>query len=131
MSFNYAASAATALRLIKQFGQVLPITRITNTVDDATGDVVATTTEGTLDAVVLPAKSTALNAVDGRLDDALCEALTKGKLRFILAAASSATFRPSPNDIITFEEGSFNVLGCTPLNPAGTPIVYKIGAQLA
>lgn len=129
MNFDFAASATTALSLITKFGQSLTITRISNVRDIVAGSVVATETPGTLTAVVLPAKSTAVQIATGNLDDAVIEALRKGKIRFVLAAAKNATFQPDAEDILTFEGASWRVLGCTPLNPAGTPIVFKIGVM--
>lgn len=125
----YTQSAATALSLIKRFGQVLPIKRVTNTPDPVTGDATAVNVTGNLTAVVLPAKASSLNAVAGELDNAIVEALTKGKVRFILAAAANATFAPDADDVLTFEGASWRVLGSTPLSPAGIPLVYKIGAM--
>ncbi len=123
----YVQSAATALALIAKFGGSLPITRVANTLTAITGEVTQTTTAGTLTAVVLPAKATANQAVLGSLDNAVVEALTKGRVRFVLAAASNATFAPDADDLVTFESASWRVLGCTPLSPRGTPVIYKLG----
>ena len=124
----YIQSAATALSLIKRFGGTIPIKRVTNTPDPVTGDVVATDTNGTLTALVLPAKTSNLNAVSGQLDNAVSEALTKGKVRFVLAAAANATFPPDADDVLTIDGAEWRVLGSTPLKPAATALIYKIGA---
>lgn len=124
----YEQSAATALSLITRFGQSLAIRRVSNVPNIATGEATPTNTDGTITAVVLPAKTTGLNALAGDLDNqALVEAVIKGKGRFLLVAASGAPFAPDADDRVTFESASWRVLGSTPLNPAGTPIVYKVG----
>lgn len=129
--FNYAQSAETALRLITRFGASLNIKRLTNTNDapETLAPSTQTTTSGTIKAVVLPGKSTTLGILNGEADNKLKDAAVKGKLRFILGAAKNATFAPDADDEIEVPgEGWFQIIGCTPLNPAGTPIVYKIGA---
>lgn len=129
--FNYAQSAATALRLITKFGTSLPIKRLTSTNDapETLEPSEQTETEGTILAVVLPSKASSMTIPNGEADNKFREAAIKGKLRFILAAAKGATFVPDVDDEITVtNEGIFQIIGCTPLNPAGTPIVYKIGA---
>lgn len=128
--FNYAQSADTALRLITKFGTTLNMKRFTavNNAPETLEPSTLTETAGTIKGVVLPGKSTTLGILNGEADNKLKEAFIKGKLRFILAAAKGATFAPDADDEITLPEGVFQIIGCTPLNPAGTPIVYKIGA---
>jgi hypothetical protein len=116
------------LELLQEFGAPLPIKRVTNTPNPVTGEVVATEAAGNLTAVILPAKVSNLNAVAGQLDNHVSEALTKGKVRFILAAAKGAPFAPDSDDVLTFENASWRVLGSTPLAPAGTAVLFKIGA---
>lgn len=124
MSFNYAKSATTALNLIKKFGQKVPISRFNKTADP----VLMTETEtliasGNLDAVVLPASKGTIEAFDNRI----LEALTTGKLRFMIAAAKGAPLAPQPNDVIQLEGYYWALLGSTPLAPAGVPVIYKFG----
>jgi len=125
----YVEAAADALELLKEFGTSIPITRVSNVVNPVTGELVPTNTAGNLTAVVLPAKSTGNQAVGGAMDNAISEALTKGKVRFIIAAAANAPFAPDADDVLTFEGASWRVLGCTPLAPAGTPVIFKLGAM--
>lgn len=127
MAFDYNAAASDALALIKEFGAPLPIKRVTNTPDPVQGSVVATETAGNLSAVVLPAKATADNAVMGTADNRIAEALTKGKIRFVIAAAKGAPFAPDSNDLVTFENETWSVVASVPLAPAGVPVIYKFG----
>ena len=127
----YTQSAASAFALIKAKGRSLPIRRVTNTPDPVTGDVSKTETAGNLVAVILPAKSTGNQAVSGGLDNSISEALTKAKSRFVLAAAQGVAFEPDADDILTFEGADWRVIGCTPLSPAGTAVIFKIGAVRA
>lgn len=122
MSF-YSDLAADALSLISEYGQALPIQRVTGTLDAVAGTVTeGTPTTGTLRAVVVPGKK---NQIDG-LDNNLREALQAGKVRFLVAAASGAPFEPVATDKITFESETWVVAGCTPLNPAGTALLYYL-----
>lgn len=127
MAFDYAGSAETALRLIKNFGQKVELTRITRVTDIVEGAAVETSREvGLLDAVTVPASKGTVAAFDERtLDD-----MRKGKLRFFIAAASTAPFSPLPNDYIEFEDRIWIINGSTPLNPNGTPVIYKFGVRL-
>ena len=126
MSLDYAALASTALASIKEAGFKLPIKRVSGTFDPVEGEVTASSLlSGELDAVTLPASAGTVQAFDNRpLDD-----LIRGKLRFFIAAASSAPFVPQANDIITFEGETWTIMGCTPLAPAGTPLIYRFGAR--
>lgn len=128
--FNYAQSAATALRLIQNFGGSLPIKRTVATPNAVEGSVEEETTEGVLNAVVLPANSTKKQAVIGTMDDAtLNAAMVKGHVRFVLAAAKGATIVPQPDDTVTFESTAWTVLGVTPLCPVpgGIVLIYSFG----
>lgn len=128
--FDYSASAATALSLLQNFGKALPIKRVTNTANGVTGETRQTVATGDITTVILPARASALNLVGGQGDDAIVEALVKGKLRFALVAALGATFVPEANDLVTLDGKDWTVLGNTPLSPAGVPILYKLGLQL-
>lgn len=124
-SFDYGASAATALRLLARFGQELTLTRTTpGTYNPATGGTTDdVTTTQTVTAAVLPAGS------GMSFDDSLKDMLVKGKLRQVLISAltpagASLTFAPAPLDLLTLEGADWEVEGVTPLNPSGTPVMY-------
>lgn len=122
MSF-YGDLAATALRLLTDKGQSLVIRRIAKTFDPVASETSAATKDtGTIIAVAVP-----FNTRDKeRMDERLAEALTKGRLRKLVVAAQGVSYPPLPLDIITFESEPWTVAGVTPVNPAGTPIVYHV-----
>jgi len=125
--FDYNASSSTALRLITQFGQKIPILRLQRSFDPIEGTVQTIDIEsGHLDAVTLPASKGTVQAFDNRIP----EDLRKTKLRFVIAAAATAPFEPEGNDYIIFENRVWLVKGQTPLNPGGVPVIYKFGAFL-
>ena len=127
MSF-YANMADVALAKITQFGRDLTLTRYgTTSSNPAAGTVVrAVEASGILKALVLPASKCTVEAFDNRLADG---SLIDEKLRYILAAAKGAPFEPKSLDVLTFDGATWQVLGCTPLSPAGTPLLYKMGVM--
>lgn len=122
----YVQSAATALALIKRFGRRVSIERREEAYNPVTGvATLVTLSQGFLDTISFPASKGTVEAFDNRLVDDLIA----GRLRFILAAAASAPFEPLANDTLTFDNSVWVVLGSTPLAPAGTPLLYKLGCR--
>lgn len=122
-AFDYATAAADALELIREAGQSIQISRFTRVPDPVTGGVtISSVAVGNIDAAVLPMGKTDIQKLDTRL----AEALIEGKLRKLIVAASTAPFEPAPLDNLYFEESYWIVRGNTPLNPAGTPVIYTI-----
>tara|TARA_R110001632_G_scaffold171075_1_gene290248 strand:- start:502 stop:903 length:402 start_codon:yes stop_codon:yes gene_type:complete len=125
--FNYAAAETTAARLIDKFGETVNVLRYDATYDPVTGQTsseVSQITEATL--VSLPASQGTVEAFDNRTK----EALIQGKLRFFIVAAKNLSFLPLPGDYISFESALWEIMGSTPLNPAGTALIFRVGAQL-
>lgn len=127
MSF-YDAMAQVALTKIVQFGRDVTITRHSDTGRDP---IIGTVTEiveltGTLKALVLPASKGTVESFDNRLEGAT---LVDGRMRFVVAAAKGAPFEPRSLDEIEFDGAKWLVLGCTPLAPNGTPLLYKMGVK--
>jgi hypothetical protein len=137
MASIYDAPAATALKLIKAKGLQLTISKrggdavfdpVTGGFTTAGADVT-----GTLDCVVLPYSGSTIRALaDGSVtaDNNYLQDFTEGRLRKLLAAASSAPFEPKAGHVVSgFESSVWEVIGCTPLNPAGTPIIYTMAIR--
>ena len=128
MSFDYASMAATADRLLGtgEFGRSVTFIRPGEAIVDgiAGTSIPGTPTTSTANVVVLPASKGTIEAFDNRR-----EALSAAHriLRYLKVAASSIDFEPLPNDQVTMDSATWQVLGCTPVNPAGTPIVYGVG----
>tara|TARA_R110002153_G_scaffold101351_1_gene237517 strand:- start:709 stop:1110 length:402 start_codon:yes stop_codon:yes gene_type:complete len=125
--FNYIAAESTAARLIDKFGETVNLLRYDATYDPVTGQTsseVSQITEATL--VSLPASQGTVEAFDNRTK----EAFIQGKLRFFIVAAKNLSFLPLPGDYINFESALWEIMGSTPLNPAGTTLMFRVGAQL-
>ena len=125
--FNYIAAESTAARLIDKFGETVNLLRYDATYDPVTGQTsseVSQITEATL--VSLPASQGTVESFDNKTK----EAFIQGKLRFFIVAAKNLSFLPLPGDYINFESALWEIMGSTPLNPAGTTLMFRVGAQL-
>jgi len=132
MAFDYSAAQQTALDLITEFGQVVPMVRRAGGAFDPATGAISTETETTQNVtlVSLPASGQSVTAFDDRLR----EDLIKGRLRFfivsaILADGSAITFEPKAGDLVSFESKEWEIAGATPLNPAGVAVVFNIAAR--
>jgi hypothetical protein len=122
----YTTSAATVDRLFgaSRFGQSIVLNRYTDVVDLVTGEVVSTVSAtATVNGIVLPASAGTIEAFDNRLANGT---LVDKTLRFVKLSPVGG-FEPLPHDELVFGGRSWEVLGCTPVNPAGTPVVYGLG----
>ncbi|MEO0497939.1 MAG: hypothetical protein AAF141_11335 [Pseudomonadota bacterium] len=121
MSF-YPNLQQTSSRLIKQFGQSLTVTRGSGPFDPATGTTnAAAAVTFTINAVVLPASQGTIEAFDNRLT----EQYRDKSVRFLNVAADSQ--EPESGDQVALDGANWRVLGVTPLNPAGTALLYRMG----
>ena len=87
------------------------------------------TSTSTMPALILPASGGTLEAFDVRFMDGVRES---SNVRFALLAADGAAFRPEPNDTADlYGDGrEWLVMGCTPISPDGTDVVYAAGFRL-
>lgn len=125
MSDLYVTSAASALSLLQRLGKTLTLTRDGGgTFDPALGKYTSTASDTTasVSGVILP-----VTKVE---DNSLLADLIQGRLRRIIIAASGLTFEPRARDKITDGSTNLEVLGSTPINPAGTPIIHRILARV-
>jgi hypothetical protein len=124
-TFDYAATAATALRLLAQFGTTATVTRTTgsaNTDGDGLTGTGSTTFSVTLLSV--PASGGTVEAFDDRMR----ELYVRGKLRFFICqpAAGSAV---QDGDTLPWDGETYRVSGATTVKPDGsTMLVQKFGA---
>jgi hypothetical protein len=120
---DYSKDAAEALAAIKEAGKEFEIFRPSPVFDDISGiPTDAATPKGKITAVVLPYSKNLAS-----LDDSLKEALVKGKLRKLLAAAQGAPFVPQALDVVNINGTQWQVIGNTPLAPDGTtPIIFTM-----
>jgi len=125
MSFNYSASASTALNLISKFGREVQILRKSgSTINKVTGAATGGADRtGTIKAAILPASGASINDLDGKYT----EELVRGNVRFVIAEAVNAPFAPITGDRIKFDAEEWESIGVTPIAPSGTAVLYKIG----
>lgn len=122
----YTKLAATATRLMGVYGRSVTFSRYAPTVTGTTGNVTkgTATNTSTASVVVLPASKGTIEAFDNRLESLTLAGKT---IRYLKVAASSITFEPKSLDEVSMDSVTWQVLGCTPVNPAGTPLVYGVG----
>jgi hypothetical protein len=117
-----------AVSLCAKFGQTATFRRYTPTTNVITGTVVPGT-PATFTAIIpnLPVNNGSKESFDNQL-----EALTlaKKKVKYTVLPAIQTTFEPRAFDEVVIGTEVYQVLGCTDVNPAGTPIVYGIGLVL-
>jgi hypothetical protein len=125
-SFSYTPLAAMADTLITRFGRSVTVKRYTPTVNGTTGAVTkgAASSTATAYALVLPINGAPSLAFDNRREEL---ALARRELRYLQISAVGCTFEPRPDDEVTIGSDTWLVLGCTPVNPAGTALVYGVG----
>lgn len=121
----YTNMAGTAYRLLAKFGRDLVIDRPGGSYDPVAGDYTAAAANGphSFKGVVLPASKGTSDAFDNRI----MEGVELSRVRFVVAEALSIPFEPQKGDEVTIGNHKYLVKGATPINPAGQPIVYKMG----
>jgi hypothetical protein len=128
VSAFYDRMAATALRLITKYGKTTTVTfnRYAPSVSAPGGTVTkgSATNTSTATVVVVPIGRGSGAAFSNRLEDGT---LADQTLSQIKVAASSMTFEPKSMDEVSMDSLTWQVVGCSPINPAGTPIVYDVG----
>lgn len=130
--FDYVRSRATADRLIKKFGKMGQIKRETAAPGWQNAGKVVWTYNTMM--VNLPANTSKISDFDiGNI-----EGLVLSNVRFYIASVSmkrtsatgEAAITPAPGDVVTFKGETATILGCTPLDPNGTPVLYKFAARV-
>lgn len=121
---EYTQAIATALRLVTLKGRALMLKRF----DEGGFDPI--TGQGAPAAFIetgMKAVQTMIGKSDSmKMDARLVEALTQGKLRKLIVAASGLTFEPEPNDVTAFDSAYWTVRGVSCLKPATEPILYYL-----
>ncbi|MEH6483029.1 MULTISPECIES: hypothetical protein [Pseudomonas] len=127
MADVYVRMQATALRLIAKYGRIVPFSRnVDGEYDPGTGGVGETTEPEDATVVVLPASGGTVQAFDIKFDNGT---LIETNIRALIIAAKDLAWMPVPGDKATFDGETWTFIGCTPVNPAGTPIVYKASVR--
>jgi hypothetical protein len=111
-AFNYAATAATATRLLERFGAAATINRqTTGAYDPETGTAPVTTTTLATTAAVFAYDQ---KYIDGTL-------IKQGDQR----AYCAPTNAPAQGDQLVWQGGTFEVIAVKPVSPAGVPVLYE------
>lgn len=118
MSFDYAKSQATALKLITNFGADAIIIRAGEQTGPAYNPTIGPPTEHACKAVNVEWE-------DGEIDGTLIQS-TDLKL---LVAASGLSITPTTADKINWLGKEYGIQPINPLSPAGTPLLYTIAAK--
>lgn len=127
--FNYAATAATALRLLTKFGRAVTVTRSTRTATSDEDDAATVTTTLSATLLSVPASGGTVEAFDDRVRDLY----VRGKLRFFISTPTDgASGTPvAEGDVVPWDGSSYRVNGVTNVKPDGaTLLVQKFGASL-
>jgi hypothetical protein len=115
MSFDYAHSAATALRLLQRFGASATLKRQSaGSYDPSTGSDTVTETSLTTTAAVFAYDQ---SYIDGTL------ILQGDQLAYL-----SNEQEPQQGDLLAWQGADYRVVAVKPLSPAGTVVLYE--AQL-
>jgi hypothetical protein len=116
-------------KLCKSKGDTATITRTTTAINLVTGG------STTVSSVVCPINAVCFPPdVAGDLSPTVfnnqLETLTMAdkQLRYVIVTASEISFEPKSLDVVTYPGGDkWEVLGCSPVGPAGAAITYGIG----
>lgn len=112
MTFDYAATAATATRLLQRFGASATLKRqAVGAYNPATGAAAVTPTSLTTTAAVFDYPQ---RYVDGTL-------VKQGDKQAFMAA----TYMPAQGDVLAWQGVDYQVIAVKAVSPAGTPVLYE------
>jgi hypothetical protein len=112
VTFDYAASAATATRLLTKFGAAATLKRQTaGAYNPATGATTVTVTSLTTTAAVFDFDA---KHIDGTL-------ILVGDKRAYLAPA----YTPAQGDVLAWQGTDYQVVAVKAVSPAGTPVLFE------
>ncbi len=128
----YSELQVLAEELLAEFGRDIVFTRLEKSgVVDVLESTVAEPVEATqtLKVAILPASGGTLEAFDVRFMSNIQDSTN---VRFGICAArqsngNAVLFEPAPGDKAFFEGRSWDVMGNTPLNVDGTPVIFSVG----
>lgn len=116
----YTDLQTVATDLLTQFGQNGTWRQESNSYDPSTGTNMVTSTDTTVKLAILPLPR-------GR--DEFSEELIEMSTNSIIVEAKAlvaASVTPTSNDKIVVGSTIYQITDLTPINPAGTPVVYKM-----
>lgn len=116
MSGFYDGMAATAQKLLTQFGQPVALRRYTGGVLDPITDTVSGATQ------VDEQTTGIISAIDKRRDEVLGASAMAGDMLFTL----TAEVEPLQDHLIVADGQEWSIVRIIPVAPAGIPLIYKI-----
>lgn len=120
MAFNYAGSAATALKLLTNFGaNATLIKRAEGDYNPETGSNTITETSYSVKAVLLNYKFNETNTVGS---------LIQAKDRKVIMQATTVT--PDVSDTFTISGVTYRIINVKTLNPAGTSVIHELHVRV-
>lgn len=120
MSFNYAKTADTSLKLLTKFGRtVTRRTYTTGTYNPATGSATPATADTTRIGALLELSKT--------VEHLRGELIAKGDKKLLLDAEGAADIK----DHYIIGGIEYTVMSIAETNPAGTPVLYELHLRLA
>jgi hypothetical protein len=123
---NYAAIAKNARASIQKAGRIVDVSRPVRTVDPITGvPTPGVPLAGKLALVTLPARKGTVEGFDRVFER---ESFVKENVLYMIAAAHGATFEPDLLDTLSIKGETWEIRGIGILDPAGTALIYKLGA---
>ncbi|MDU4249007.1 hypothetical protein [Pseudomonas sp.] len=123
----YDEMADMALEMLAEFGRVIQLSRVVGgDYDPDTGTSGGSTETQDATVVILPASNGTVQAFDIRFENGT---LIEQNLRALTIAAKDLAWVPIAGDKATFDGSDWTFIGCTPVNPAGTPVVYKAAVK--
>lgn len=123
----YDEMADMALEMLTEFGRVIQLSRVVGgDYDPDTGTSGGSTETQDATVVILPASNGTVQAFDIRYENGT---LIEQNLRALTIAAKDLAWVPIAGDKATFDGSDWTFIGCTPVNPAGTPVVYKAAVK--
>ncbi len=116
----YDEMADVALEMLAEFGRTIQLSHtVDGEYDPDTGTSVGTVETQDATVVILPASNGTVQAFDIRYENGT---LIEQNLRALTIAAKDLAWVPIAGDKATFDGSDWTFIGCTPVNPAGTPV---------
>lgn len=128
---DYGKNAVSARAAIRRAGKVVIMSVKTGGgFDPVESETIGSKTVNyNIAAVILPATIARFRGIDNKLVESGNLVITKGRYLILPTSDESGVAIPEPLPEFTFQffGSTWKCLGCSPLNPAGIPILYQVG----
>jgi len=126
MTDFYNDMADASLDLLQELGQDVTISRVGADAifDPATGEFTSSGTDQS--QVVQGAKVPVGKGSLNQSDEQFMQDFVRGKVHMLIIAAKGVSFKPRSGDKATISGEQYEIIGNTPISPAGTDVIYKV-----